>query len=157
MSKFRRILVSNKGFTLIELLVVIAVLGILAAIAIPRLTGVTDKARISQAETALSTIKNAMEMHKSEYDYYPDHFLGSNNGGSNPDDTSYDDTDGISEYLDFASMDAFSPGNWSITISTSNAGQDYLIYAKAPNTDYYYFDSTTTTSEIETSDTDPSA
>jgi len=45
MRKFREMIFSggNKGFTLIELLVVIAVLGILAGIAIPRLTGVRVK------------------------------------------------------------------------------------------------------------------
>ena len=52
MTKFRKRLQGSAGFTLVELIVVIAVLGILAGIAIPRLTGVTDKARLSEGETS---------------------------------------------------------------------------------------------------------
>lgn len=67
MSKMRRILFGgDKGFTLIELLVVIAVLGILAAIAIPRLSGVTDRAKKSEATSALGSIKTALEIEQLE-------------------------------------------------------------------------------------------
>lgn len=72
MKKFREILSSGeRGFTLIELLVVIAVLGILAGIAVPRLGGVTDKAELTEAVSAIGSIKTAMEMAKVEYDNYP--------------------------------------------------------------------------------------
>jgi len=67
MKKFREILSSgDRGFTLIELLVVIAVLGILAGIAVPRLTGVTDRAKKSEAVGALGSLKTALEIEQLE-------------------------------------------------------------------------------------------
>jgi len=50
---------NQKGFTLIELIVVIAILGILAAIAIPRLAGFSDKANKSVVVAEARTILTA--------------------------------------------------------------------------------------------------
>ncbi|TDP96947.1 general secretion pathway protein G [Halanaerobium saccharolyticum] len=68
MQKIRNLFKHEEGFTLIELLVVIAVLGILAAIAIPRLGGVTDKATRSEASSFLSSVKSGLEMYYVEND-----------------------------------------------------------------------------------------
>jgi prepilin-type N-terminal cleavage/methylation domain-containing protein len=73
MRKFREMIFSggNKGFTLIELLVVIAVLGILAGIAIPRMTGITDEAKKAAAISDLENVQTGLEMYYASNEEYP--------------------------------------------------------------------------------------
>jgi len=70
--KLREKIYDNAAFTLIELLVVIAVLGILAGIAVPRITGVQDQARREALNATASSIRNAMEMAYASQGSYPD-------------------------------------------------------------------------------------
>lgn len=62
---------NEKGFTLIELLVVVAILGILAAVVIPRISTSTDKAEAAADKANAKTVQSAVERYKLDNGNYP--------------------------------------------------------------------------------------
>ncbi len=61
----------ESGFTLIELMVVIFILGLLAAVAVPRFMGESDKAKVQTARTQIELLGSALKMYKLDNGSYP--------------------------------------------------------------------------------------
>ena len=62
----------SKGFTLIELLVVIAIIGILSTLLLLQLNTVRSKGRDTKRITAVSQLRDAVELYFADEGSYPD-------------------------------------------------------------------------------------
>ena len=61
----------HRGFTLIEIMVVVVIMGILAALVVPKLMGRTDDARIIAARQDIATLMQGLKLYKLDNQRYP--------------------------------------------------------------------------------------
>ena len=62
---------SQRGFTLIEIMVVVVILGILAAVVVPRIMDNPGKARVAKAKQDIRQLESALELYKLDNFNYP--------------------------------------------------------------------------------------
>ena len=67
----RRLSLVQRGFTLIEIMVVVVIMGILAALVVPKLMGRTDDARIIAARQDIATVMQALKLYRLDNQRYP--------------------------------------------------------------------------------------
>ncbi|HEX3797340.1 MAG TPA: type II secretion system major pseudopilin GspG [Verrucomicrobiae bacterium] len=70
-SNYRSYTGARSAFTLIELLLVLVILGILAAIVVPRFGGVSANAQKKAAATQISTLATSLDMFEVDNGHYP--------------------------------------------------------------------------------------
>jgi prepilin-type N-terminal cleavage/methylation domain-containing protein len=62
-----RTLRNNKGFTLIELMIVVVIIGILAALAIPRFSQASDRAKEKEADGILKQVHTMQQAYRAQH------------------------------------------------------------------------------------------
>lgn len=61
----------RRGFSLIEMVIVILILGIIAAVAAPRMFGTAEQAEENTTRQQLAVLRNAIEMYRAQNGSYP--------------------------------------------------------------------------------------
>ena len=113
---------NTKGFTLIELLIVVVIIGILAAIAIPKFANTKEKAYLASMKSDLRNLATAEEAYFSDYQLYKAG-TATNVGGTA--------SSGIDNYNASAGntvVAAIAGTGWSATASNSGTSKTCAIF-----------------------------
>ncbi len=115
---------STKGFTLIELLIVVVIIGILAAIAIPKFSNTREKAYIASMKSDLRNLASAQES------YFADNLTYTNDLGL----MDFSASQGVT-----VAVTAASAQGWSATADHAGTDQTCALFngvaAQAPATE----------------------
>jgi len=71
LAKKEKVMRNHKGFTLIEVLLVVVILGVMVMLAVPRLTGRGEKAKITLARVGIETIGSALKLYELDNGNFP--------------------------------------------------------------------------------------
>jgi general secretion pathway protein G len=66
----------NAGFTLIEIMVVVVIIGILAALIVPKVVDKPDQARVVRAQQDVNAIQSALDLYRLDNGTYPSNDQG---------------------------------------------------------------------------------
>ena len=128
---------NNKGFTLIELIMVTIILGILAAVAIPRYVATVERAEAAAEDAVISSIRSGLETYATEQ-------LMDNGRRSWPTDP-FDALETKPSGWTSTNANAANDGEWRFTTSTSN-----ITHMRGDNTVFHWdYDKGTQTSGSE--------
>ncbi|MEK7361201.1 MAG: type II secretion system major pseudopilin GspG [Pseudomonadota bacterium] len=70
-SKGKRVESGQRGFTLLEVMVVVVILGILAALVVPKIISRPDEARVIAAKQDIASLLQALKLYRLDNQRYP--------------------------------------------------------------------------------------
>ena len=119
---------SKKAFTMIELVFVIVVIGILAAVAIPRLSATRDDAVITKNRVLVSSIRNALAMERQKRILRGDFTPITAVGGVTNVFGNFDNNSSNPSVLEYPIASEDKKDRWHFSAGTGKSGRDQYIF-----------------------------